>query len=53
LSEALGTLIANPELRATLGSGGKIRADYLCNPRRQINKLYDILSEIVRQEAKL
>ena len=53
LSEALGSLIANPDLRSTLGSGGKIRADYLCNPHRQINKLYDILCEIVRQEAKL
>jgi glycosyltransferase involved in cell wall biosynthesis len=53
LSEALGNLIANPDLRATLGSGGKIRADYLCNPNRQINKLYDTICEIVGQEAKL
>lgn len=53
LSEALGNLIANPDLRATLGSGGKIRANYLCNPHRQINKLYDTICEIVGQEAKL
>jgi glycosyltransferase involved in cell wall biosynthesis len=53
LSEALRALIVNPELRATLGSGGKIRADYLCNPHKQINQLYDILCKIVKQEATL
>jgi glycosyltransferase involved in cell wall biosynthesis len=53
LSEALRVLIVNPELRATLGSGGKMRADYLCNPHKQINQLYDILCKIVKQEATL
>jgi glycosyltransferase involved in cell wall biosynthesis len=53
LSEVLRSLIVNPELRATLGSGGKIRADYLCNPHKQINQLYDILYKIVKQEATL
>lgn len=53
LNEALRALIVNPELRATLGSGGKIRADYLCNPHKQINQLHDILCKIVKQEATL
>jgi glycosyltransferase involved in cell wall biosynthesis len=49
LSGALITLIDNPEKRATLGAGGKVRADYLCNPHNQLNQFYDILREVLKQ----
>ncbi|RUR79690.1 glycosyl transferase [Chlorogloeopsis fritschii PCC 6912] len=51
LSEVLASLISNPTERATLASGGKARADYLCNPQRQLNRLYSLLCRVVEQEA--
>jgi len=51
LSDVLGALINNPSERATLSSGGKSRAEYLCNPQRQLNRLYNVLSQVVKQEV--
>ena len=53
LSEVLMTLIDNPEKRATLGAGGKVRADYLCNPHKKLNQLYNLLVKLVNQEGTL
>ncbi|MFM7437558.1 MAG: glycosyltransferase [Snowella sp.] len=53
LSEALITLIDNPERRTTLGAGGKVRANYLCNPRQQLNQLYDTINKLIKQEEIL
>lgn len=49
LSEALTTLIDSPEKRSVLGAGGKVRADYLCNPHNQLNQFYDIIREVIKQ----
>jgi glycosyltransferase involved in cell wall biosynthesis len=51
LSDVLGALITNSSERATLASGGKSRAEYLCNPQRQLNRLYRLLSQVVKQEV--
>jgi glycosyltransferase involved in cell wall biosynthesis len=51
LSDVLGALINSPSERATLASGGKSRAEYLCNPQRQLNRLYNLLSQVVKQEV--
>ncbi|MEA5581255.1 glycosyltransferase [Nodularia harveyana UHCC-0300] len=51
LSQVLGTLISSANERASLSSGGKARAEYLCNPGKQLNQLYHLLSEVVEQEA--
>jgi glycosyltransferase involved in cell wall biosynthesis len=51
LTEVLAHLITNPGERATLAVGGKSRAEYLCNPKRQLNRLYSLLSQLVEQEA--
>jgi glycosyltransferase involved in cell wall biosynthesis len=51
LSQVLGKLISDPDERASLASGGKVRADYLCNPEMQINQLYTLLSQVVEQKA--
>jgi glycosyltransferase involved in cell wall biosynthesis len=53
LSEALITLIDNPEKRTTLGAGGKVRANYLCNPCQQLNQLYGIITKLIKQEEIL
>jgi len=47
LSEALAILISNHQTRTTLGLGGKVRADYLCNPKNQLNKLFRLLSPLI------
>ncbi len=46
LSEVLGWLINNPSQRAALAVGSKLRADYLCNPVQQMNRLYCLLDRI-------
>lgn len=51
LSDVLGALITNSSERATLASGGKSRAEYLCNPQRQLNQLYRLLSQVVKREV--
>ncbi len=51
LSEGLQVLITNPTERAKLSTGGKIRAEQLCNPARQITRLHTLLSQLVQQEA--
>jgi glycosyltransferase involved in cell wall biosynthesis len=51
LSDVLGTLINSPSERAILASGGKSRAEYLCNPQRQLNRLYNVLSQVIKQEV--
>ena len=47
LSAALARLISNHQTRTTLGFGGKVRADYLCNPKNQLNKLFRLLSPLI------
>jgi glycosyltransferase involved in cell wall biosynthesis len=42
VAEALGKMIANPELRAKLGAAGRARAAELCDPARQMNRLADL-----------
>lgn len=51
LSQVLGSLIANPAERASLAAGGKLRADYLCHPQKQITQFYNLLSQVVEHEA--
>ena len=51
LSDVLGVLISNSSERATLASGGKSRANYLCNPQKQLNRLYTLLSQVMKQEV--
>lgn len=51
LSEVLGLLISNPSERATLSAGGKLRAEYLCNPQRQLTQLYNLLSTLQKAEV--
>ncbi|WGV28999.1 glycosyltransferase [Halotia branconii] len=51
LSEVLGSLIANPSERATLAAGGKSRAEYLCNPVKQLTQLYNLLCEVVEHKV--
>jgi glycosyltransferase involved in cell wall biosynthesis len=51
LSQVLGMLISDPGERASLASGGKARADYLCNPERQLNRLYSLLSQVEIHKA--
>jgi glycosyltransferase involved in cell wall biosynthesis len=45
LSEVLAMLITHPARRLTLALGGKTRANYLCNPMNQLNRLYQLLSK--------
>ncbi|MEH2364422.1 glycosyltransferase family 4 protein [Nostoc sp.] len=51
LSDVLGFLISHPSERATLAAGGKPRAEYLCNPAKQLTRLYNLLSEVVEYEV--
>ncbi|WP_071191169.1 glycosyltransferase [Trichormus sp. NMC-1] len=51
LSQVVGTLISSPHERASLASGSKARAEYLCNPQQQLNRLYSLLSQVVKQEV--
>ncbi|MBK1988963.1 glycosyltransferase [Sphaerospermopsis aphanizomenoides BCCUSP55] len=51
LSQVLGRLISHPDERASLASGGKARAEYFCNPHKQINRLYSLLFQVVEQKA--
>ncbi|MBD2626919.1 glycosyltransferase [Trichormus variabilis] len=47
LSKTLEILVSSPSQRAFLASGGKARAEYLCNPQQQLNQLYSLLSQLV------
>jgi glycosyltransferase involved in cell wall biosynthesis len=51
LSEGLRSLITKPAVRVELATGGKIRANLLCNPARQITKLHSLLDQLIQQEA--
>jgi glycosyltransferase involved in cell wall biosynthesis len=51
LGEGLRSLITNPHERAILASGGRSRAEQLCNPARQMTQLHDFLSQLISQEA--
>ncbi|MEH2160638.1 MAG: glycosyltransferase family 4 protein [Nostoc sp.] len=51
LSKVLGLLISNPKERANLAAGGKLRAEYLCNPLRQLTQLYNLLCEVVEHKV--
>lgn len=44
LAETLRCLVEDPRLRSRLGDSGPIRAQALCNPARQITKLYELLA---------
>jgi glycosyltransferase involved in cell wall biosynthesis len=49
LSQILAMLITNDQARKTLALGGKKRADYLCNPKNQLNQLSRLLSQLGEQ----
>ncbi len=51
LSEVLRSLVINPDQRATLAAGGRLRASSLCDPAQQMTKLHDLLYQLVQQEA--
>lgn len=51
LSNVLAVLITNFDERVTLAAGGPARARELCDPARQLNRLYNLLSQFVQQEA--
>ncbi|MGH9913781.1 MAG: glycosyltransferase family 4 protein [Pyrinomonadaceae bacterium] len=44
LADALSRLIQDRELRQRLGSAGPRRASYLCDPKKQLNKLYTVFN---------
>ncbi|MEH1845356.1 MAG: glycosyltransferase [Nostoc sp.] len=48
LSDVLSFLILNPSERAILATGGKPRAEYLCNPVQQLTHLYNLLFKMVK-----
>ena len=50
LAEALRTLIHDAGLRVRLGSAGPARARILCDPARQIARLYELLAGVVGGE---
>jgi glycosyltransferase involved in cell wall biosynthesis len=47
LAGSLRKLIRDPELRAKLGAGGRVRARSLCDPEKQLNRLAGILKTAV------
>jgi len=47
LSQALGSLIADPGLRARLGARGPARAAELCDPAERIRQLDECLSQLL------
>ncbi len=51
LSNVLRSLIANSDERAALAAGGPVRATELCDPAKQLTRLYDLLSKLIQQEA--
>ncbi len=51
LSNILETIIANPDERATLAQGGRSRAEYLCNPVKQLTQLYNLISPFVEHKV--
>jgi glycosyltransferase involved in cell wall biosynthesis len=51
LSNVLSSLISNSHERTTLATGGRSRATYLCDPQTQLTQLYNLLFQIVKQEA--
>jgi glycosyltransferase involved in cell wall biosynthesis len=51
LSNVLRSLIANSDERAALAAGGPVRARQLCDPAKQLTRLYDLLSKLIQQEA--
>ncbi|MBD2692162.1 glycosyltransferase [Anabaena catenula] len=51
LSQTLGILISSSNERASLASGSKARAEYLCNPEKQLTRLYSLLSQVIEKEA--
>jgi glycosyltransferase involved in cell wall biosynthesis len=51
LSQLLRSLIFNSGERAYLAAGGPARAKKLCDPARQLNHLYNLLSKLVKQET--
>jgi glycosyltransferase involved in cell wall biosynthesis len=54
LARALRDLVENGSKREMLGMGGPPRADYLCNPTRQLRRLHSIVSKVaVSRDAAL
>jgi glycosyltransferase involved in cell wall biosynthesis len=51
LSKVVRSLITNPSERDELSAGGRARAVALCDPAKQLPRLYDLLSQLVIQEA--
>jgi glycosyltransferase involved in cell wall biosynthesis len=47
LAETIRLLIQSPEIRRTLGAHGKRRAQALCTPQQQLQKLYQVLQQQV------
>jgi glycosyltransferase involved in cell wall biosynthesis len=53
LADSLRKLIESPELRARLGRGGAPRAQQLCNPASQINKIERCLAALAGPHQRL
>ena len=53
LAGALGNLIEDDVLRRTLGAGGPVRAQALCNPQRQWKELVQVLRALPGHPATL
>jgi glycosyltransferase involved in cell wall biosynthesis len=50
LASCLRQLIANPALRSRLGTAGPSRARELCDPNRQMTRIYDFFRRATKQE---
>jgi glycosyltransferase involved in cell wall biosynthesis len=51
LSQVLRQLISDSDQRVSLASAGKIKAEKLCHPEKQINQLYSLLSSLIQKKA--
>jgi glycosyltransferase involved in cell wall biosynthesis len=49
ISEALRSLIVDPEKRSRLGCNGYSRAKQICDPVTQINEINDLISNVIKK----
>lgn len=47
---ALRKLITDKKLRTAMGEAGQKKVDMICNTEKQINKLYNLLAQIIKKE---
>jgi glycosyltransferase involved in cell wall biosynthesis len=51
LSQTLNTLLTQPAERLRLGEAGRLRAVELCDPTRQLVRLYHLFTQLVQREV--